>query len=297
VAFVAAGVAALRICGRQRLPGRFYALAWSLIGLGITSGAFHATLLWVNNKLDESFENMALIVLFHSDKPSQAAALLHAVAASLGILTISAFLFCELHLIGIVLLTLVKVRSRVRTADLATKGTAGLNGAVRLAAGSALAGFACWLVDRLFCAHLLALAFNPQLHAVWHLACGVALYEAFGKSTSPCRDSSHSRPRARADRRFALHLAHRSHRRRALALPASARVAAGGRSEFAPAPAPQQGLCRPALPGTAQGQGMRPRAREAAASGRRAGGSSRRPDFEPTDHLAAQRTKTSVSSS
>jgi hypothetical protein len=183
LAFVAAGVAALRICGRQRLPGRFYALAWSLIGLGLTSGAFHATLLWVNNKLDESFENMALIVLFHSDKPSQAAALLHAAAASLGIFTITAFLFCELHLIVIVLLTLVKVRSRVHTADLATNGTAGLNGAVRLAAGSALAGFACWLVDRLFCAHLLALAFNPQLHAVWHLACGVALYEAFGKSS------------------------------------------------------------------------------------------------------------------
>jgi dihydroceramidase len=181
-AFVAAGVAGLRICARQRLPARFYALAWSLVGLGITSGAFHATLLWVNQKLDESFENVALIVLFHSDKPSQAATLLHSAAASVGIFTITAFLFCELHLIGIVLLTLIKVRNRVQMADLATKGAAGLHGAVRLAACSALAGFACWLVDRLFCAHLLSLAFNPQLHAIWHLACGVALYEAFGKS-------------------------------------------------------------------------------------------------------------------
>ncbi len=43
LAFLAAGVAALRICGRKRLPGRFHALAWSLIGFGLTSGAFHAT--------------------------------------------------------------------------------------------------------------------------------------------------------------------------------------------------------------------------------------------------------------
>jgi hypothetical protein len=119
---------------------------------------------------------MALIVMFVPLGQALAGrGLVHAAAASLGIF-VTAFLFCELHLIGIVLLTLVKVRSRVRTADLATKGTAGLNGAVHIAAGSALAGFVCWLVDRLFCARLLALAFNPQLHAVWHLACGVALY-------------------------------------------------------------------------------------------------------------------------
>ena len=37
----------------------------------------------------------------------------------------------------------------------------------------------CWLLDRLACAQLQSLPFNPQLHAVWHVLCASALGDAF----------------------------------------------------------------------------------------------------------------------
>jgi hypothetical protein len=37
----------------------------------------------------------------------------------------------------------------------------------------------CWLLDRIACQQLQALAVNPQLHAVWHVLCAAALGDAF----------------------------------------------------------------------------------------------------------------------
>uniref|UniRef100_A0A7S2SET6 Alkaline phytoceramidase n=1 Tax=Mucochytrium quahogii TaxID=96639 RepID=A0A7S2SET6_9STRA len=178
VAFVIAGLAGRRIANRMRLPRRFYALSWSLMFLGLASAMFHCTLLWFNQKLDETFENVALVLVYHSDG-SQAVSFVHSILVCLGIFTISAFLFCEIHLIGIIILTLWKVNNWVHTAQLALHGAAGLARAVKVAAGSALIGFICWLIDRIACAQILGLAFNPQLHAWWHIFGGVALYEAF----------------------------------------------------------------------------------------------------------------------
>lgn len=167
LAFVAAGLSGRRTAQRMQLPARFFALSWTLVLLGLTSGAFHCTLLWVNQKLDETFENVALVLLFHTDKATQVLAVVHSALVAAGIFTVTVFLFCELHLIAIILATLWKVKGWVEAAELAAHGRAGLNRAVKLAAGSAVLGFACWLVDRLLCVHVLRLAFNPQLHAWW----------------------------------------------------------------------------------------------------------------------------------
>mmetsp|Transcript_20823 Transcript_20823/g.38753 ORF Transcript_20823/g.38753 Transcript_20823/m.38753 type:complete len:284 (+) Transcript_20823:1-852(+) len=179
LAFVAAGVAGWRMTTQLKLPRRFYGLSLAIIGLGITSGAFHGTLLWINQKLDETFENASLVYLFHSDKASDVIPLVHSLIVLAGAFTITFFLFCELHLIGSVLVTLVKVRQWSQLADKVTDGKAGLNGAVRTCAVSVAMGAICWLIDRLACKQVSQLAFNPQLHAWWHILCGISLYEGF----------------------------------------------------------------------------------------------------------------------
>lgn len=179
VAFVLAGVQGLRTARRLSLPMRFYVLAWSLILLGVFSAGFHATLLWTQQKLDETFENLALIILVRSDRSNQAVTLAHGMLATLGIFTVTSFLFCELHMISIVLVTLFRVKGWVYRTEIVSAGEAGVKRAARVAILSATIGFICWIIDRVLCTQVLRLMFNPQLHAWWHILCGVALHEAF----------------------------------------------------------------------------------------------------------------------
>lgn len=50
----------------------------------------------------------------------------------------------------------------------------------------------CWLLDRMACAQLQALPFNPQLHAAWHVLCAAALGDAFACTAAAhvCVDSA-----------------------------------------------------------------------------------------------------------
>jgi len=114
----------------MKLPSRFYWLSWSLLLLGITSGLFHASLLWINQKLDESFENISLILLFHSNRASQNIALGHGAVVAVGVFTITSFLFCEIHLIAIILLTVSKMNSIIKGTQVITQGKAGLRRAM-----------------------------------------------------------------------------------------------------------------------------------------------------------------------
>jgi len=177
--FVLVGAKCLFLVRDLRLPGRFAALGWAIILTGIFSAGFHATLLWTQQKLDESAENLVLVILFHSDRATQSLAIAHGAVAALGIFTIAAFLFCELHLIAIVIATLFKVKSWVNRAEVVSKGRDGLHRTLRIAAISAIVGAICWLVDRLACSVVSKLFVNPQLHAWWHIFSAIALHEGF----------------------------------------------------------------------------------------------------------------------
>ncbi len=60
---------------------------------------FHATLLLRWQRVDETFENMILVFMLRGSDGSLGPALLHAAAATAGIVFLSCFLFCELHLV------------------------------------------------------------------------------------------------------------------------------------------------------------------------------------------------------
>lgn len=121
---------------------------------------------------------MALILLYHSDRESQSIAFLHSVLLTLGIFFVTFILVCEIHLISIVLITLLKSRRQTREVDEQTLGKAGLRRSVSVAALAGVLGAVCWVIDRLGCRHVRSLGFNPQLHMWWHIFCAVALQHA-----------------------------------------------------------------------------------------------------------------------
>ncbi len=57
--FVFAGLSGLRLWMKYKLPFAYFVASAALVLTGIFSGAFHATLIWEMQKLDEIFENMA----------------------------------------------------------------------------------------------------------------------------------------------------------------------------------------------------------------------------------------------
>uniref|UniRef100_A0A6S8DIS1 Alkaline ceramidase n=1 Tax=Aplanochytrium stocchinoi TaxID=215587 RepID=A0A6S8DIS1_9STRA len=180
VGFIIVGVYGLFLVNKLKLPRRFTALSYCLIGLGLTSGFFHASLLWTGQKLDESFENVLLVILYHSDSMDQRIASLHSIIVTLGIFLITAFLFCEIHLIVIAILTLTKVRREAALAQLQVgeKLRLGLSRSIKIAGVSIVIGAICWLFDRLFCGVIRASPFNPQLHSWWHIFCAISLHQA-----------------------------------------------------------------------------------------------------------------------
>eukprot|EP00041_Stephanoeca_diplocostata_P029380 m.865403 g.865403 ORF g.865403 m.865403 type:complete len:163 (+) comp23550_c0_seq5:528-1016(+) len=95
----------------------------------------------------------------------------------LGITLVSAFLFCELHLIAILIVTFRRILH-------AAQSLPPIRRYVRRTGLLTVLGFGCWLVDRIGCSSLLHFCTvwglpNPQLHAWWHFWTALALNEAF----------------------------------------------------------------------------------------------------------------------
>ena len=170
VFYVIVGTAALVAVRRQRLPVQFAACGTLIVFTGIFSALFHATLQLFMQRLDEIFENGILIAMLHSDRGQHAmlATMLHFFLCAGLILAIRQFLFCELHLVGIILLVLAKF------GRLSCKQPAVVP-LVRTSALLTVAGFSAWLLDRLFCDSLQ----NLNLHAFWHFFTALALWWGF----------------------------------------------------------------------------------------------------------------------
>jgi hypothetical protein len=151
----------------------FYCLC--LLMTGITSGLFHATLVWGWQKADEIFENLTVLTLFHAtfvntEKNStnrvHLRILSHGVLAAFGIWVFPE-VFCEVHLIIMAFSTVYRFAFH----------TGGRLHAMTVfkTASYALVGFAGWICDFAFCTSFSTF----YLHAYcWHMLTGLALYEA-----------------------------------------------------------------------------------------------------------------------
>jgi dihydroceramidase len=198
VFYVLVGAAVLARCQRLRLPLQFHLCGAFIVLTGVFSAAFHASLWLSMQRLDEIFENGILIAMLYSDRGSGkegglsavAATVLHFIVCAALILSVGQFLFCELHLVGIILLVLAKFQRLTRAPprrrgkesnnddDRNERGddpSAPVRPLVGAAAAWTVAGFACWLLDRLACDAVGA----AQLHAWWHLCTALALWWGF----------------------------------------------------------------------------------------------------------------------
>lgn len=63
--YVAAAAAILGLGMRREYRAQKYAFAWAVALTGVTSAWFHADLRYYQQKLDESFETLAVILLLH----------------------------------------------------------------------------------------------------------------------------------------------------------------------------------------------------------------------------------------
>ncbi len=152
----------------------FYVLC--LLMTGVTSGLFHATLVWGWQKADEIFENLTVLSLFHatfidaahekSENRVHLRMLSHSALAALGIWCIPE-VFCEVHLIIMAFASVYRFTchtgGKLHTLTVLKTAT------------YALVGFVGWICDFAFCA-----TFSKYyLHAYcWHTLTGLALYEA-----------------------------------------------------------------------------------------------------------------------
>ena len=190
---------------RLGLPPAFHLNASCVVLTALASAMFHATLLLRWQRLDETFENMILVFMLRGSEASLWPALLHAAAATAGIIFFSFFLFCELHLVGMAIanifqlrrlclpmraVTLTQQRLHIfvhpspTTSDHFPQGNTPqsfslFSACLKRASLTVIAAAACWLLDRVACLHLQALPVNPQLHAAWHVLCAAALGDAF----------------------------------------------------------------------------------------------------------------------
>ena len=132
---------------------------------------------WWMQKLDEIFETIMILAIFHSFDSKQQFMRLHIITSVIGIIFIPSW-FCELHLIGIALLSFVQLNSLgwslLHKCDKQLHRE--LFGWIRnyfMIAGVS------WLIDRIACGYLHNLPLsipNPQLHAFgWHLFCSLGL--------------------------------------------------------------------------------------------------------------------------
>lgn len=98
------------------------------------SALFHATLWWIGQKLDEVFENSILgsitqknlsrscsrsaVVMFRIQEVNVLRTVLHFGVASLGVLFITSFLFCEMHMISMVRTLFVRLSIQTTTRNI-----------------------------------------------------------------------------------------------------------------------------------------------------------------------------------
>lgn len=180
--------------------GIFLYFIFALFLTGIFSGIFHATLIWGAQKLDEIFENCAVIALLHVGNISErnfvkklTNIVLHSIGCGFGIWCIPK-LFCEIHLLVIVLITVYRyasitsepkkskkkknqtiIISHVNTDINDTELAVEERQRVYTAAKYAGIGFFFWLCDFIACEEFRLF----YLHAYgWHLCTAKALYEA-----------------------------------------------------------------------------------------------------------------------
>jgi len=163
---------------RVRLPAggaqtcyNLHALALALTG--VFSAVFHATLWWWGQKTDEICENLALLALIYM--PHHRAPLLlaaHGAVMSAGILLIPQ-VFAELHVAA-------SVACLLRVGYGRAVANRSLHEPIRLGAMFGLAGFVCWLVDKITCSSLPLTSQLLQLHSWWHLFTALGLYQAAG---------------------------------------------------------------------------------------------------------------------
>jgi dihydroceramidase len=186
--FLVVGLGQIWLASAHRLPARFWAMGTSVVMTGLASAAFHATLWRGAQRADEACENTIVAILWHAAERDEVGGgagrglavdlrcLMHALAASLGVFCVTAFLFAEVHLIGMATACAVKLwRQSQRLPAMRAPLARGLF--------LTIAGAACWVVDRLGCDTVVAAASpligNPQLHAWWHVLIGLAIHQAF----------------------------------------------------------------------------------------------------------------------
>eukprot|EP00466_Bigelowiella_natans_P004769 jgi/Bigna1/134994/aug1.27_g9702 len=173
---------------RMRDPGEkrvavflFNIYCASIFMTGVTSWWFHATLLFVAQKSDEFFENCAVLAVFYmSRKPLRVAniswTIVHCVLLFVGVFTIRE-LFCEVHLVAMVLCGLTSLRGRI--AELENLADKIIYRKIRrraiACAGLAGIGACAWLLDVFACKYVQ----NFNLHAfAWHIFTALSLHEA-----------------------------------------------------------------------------------------------------------------------
>lgn len=177
--FIISGLLSIRLALKYGLPASYWIAAVSIVLTGTFSFAFHASLRWWMQKMDESFETVLILGIFHSFDSDPSLMYTHIVTAVVGILFIEKW-FCEIHLVIIALLTFWSLYQLGwhLLQSVATSLYYRLFGRIRNY--FVIAGLA-WLVDRIACQYLYDLPYNlpnPQLHAFgWHLGCALGLNE------------------------------------------------------------------------------------------------------------------------
>jgi len=175
LAYIIVGVKAIvhNIKASRSININVASAALCMIFTGIFSAFFHATLLIEWQKADEIAENGILIfILYESFHLSFNRAMLHFILVALGILFIKSFLFCELHLITIVLFTIYRFRK------LSISNTV-LASYVSQCSVLTVLGAASWLIDRTACEYTRFNGVSLHLHSFWHVFTALALGEAF----------------------------------------------------------------------------------------------------------------------
>jgi len=178
--------AAVFIEYRRRVPPLqrdviFYAFCINTILTGITSGWFHATLIYTAQKADEFFENAAVLSLmyFHimrkgGGRPASKRYFiysLHVTLLAIGVLCVPE-VFCEVHLILIVLVCFGRALYTIKSLPDGSAKT-GIRSQFTKSFTAAGVSFAFWLVDFLLCSSFVR---SLNLHAFcWHFGTAAAL--------------------------------------------------------------------------------------------------------------------------
>ena len=166
--FIVFALHAFAQCHRLRLPFRFSLIATALLLTGVTSALYHATLTWVGLKADEVSENLVFITLIHMHRPFLLT-VAHAAVATLGVLFVHFLLFCELHIVGVSVVTIYHYSQLMkRVPEIRAPFYRGL--------ALSILGETCWVLDHLACE---SISRQWQLHAFWHLFMGACIHQLF----------------------------------------------------------------------------------------------------------------------